>query len=906
MRFRLLFLLFTDGSMNSSVFDAGISERFIADSVKKSYLDYSMSVIVSRAIPDVRDGLKPVHRRVLYIMHSNGMRKSTPYKKSARVVGDVIGKLHPHGDSAVYDTVVRMAQDFKMLHPLIDGQGNFGSIDGDNAAAMRYTEIRMERVAEQFFAHMGKKVVDYRPNYDGQEEEPVLLPVTFPNILINGADGIAVGIACSVPPHNLREVADAFTYYIDHRDQMSVADVARFIKGPDLPTGGIAHGIDGFHSALATGAGKMRVRCKHHVEDRRAGAKSLVIDEIPFQVNKKNLVEKIGELINDKKIEGVTDLRDESNKEGIRVVLDIRRDADPELVLNRLLSMTDLETTVSYNMMLLHNGQPNQMGFLDVFRHFLNFRLEVIDRKTRFEIAEVLARLHILDGFKKVFSSQDAVDRLIALIRASKSPDEARKAVMEGFDLDEIQAKAIVEKRLYALTSLEIEAVMEEHAKLTAERIRLEEFLASEPQQLAFIKGEIEEVKTREGVDRRTRIENSLSAVEMEDLIERQDVVIVYTKNGYIKYFPEKAISTQNRNTRGKSWMQTDADDFVVGLHHASTHDYLLAFTERGQLIGEKVYRLPESNGNSKGRHIRNIFDGIDDGKIVKLLSIPAFADDAFLVTISERGNLKRTALSEYSGALRKGGVLGVKLEDGDRIVAADICRDFDTLLIFASNGKGIRMIVDGANMRPMGRNAAGSTGMRFDEDERVIGMVVVPGNGEPIATRMASMPVLDEEGNETGEMRQIERYDTSAMDEGLYVLMVGEQGAGKRMAVSELQPQRRGGKGVMCYFATKKGGKMAKVELVDDANDVVLMTEKGVSNRIRCGDVSPTSRTAHGMRFLMNLDDGDRIIDCVAVAKSADESDEAGDAGLGVAGEQSAASEKEKPEQEKLQKDLF
>ncbi len=818
-----------------------VDEVYIGDSVKQSYLDYAMSVIVSRALPDVRDGLKPVHRRILYAMTMNGMKKNTVYKKSARLVGDIIGKYHPHGDKAVYDSAVRMVQPFKMLHPLIDGQGNFGSIDGDSPAAMRYTEVRMERITEHFFGKVSngelKEVVDFIPNYDGQEQEPVLLPVSFPNILINGADGIAVGLACSVPPHNLNEVIDATMAYIDN-PHITIDDVLSYIKGPDLPTGAIIHGTEGFKKAVETGMGSMKVRCKHHFEDRKNGAKSIVIDEIPYQVVKTSLVEKIGHLVEDKKIEGIVAIRDESNKDGIRIVMDLRRDADHEIIFNQLLTMSDLETSINYNMMLLHNGAPAQMGFLQVFEHFLNFRIQVLTRKYKYELKELNHKLHILNGLKTVFANKESVDSLVSTIRSAKSSDDAKQSVRELFSLDEMQAKSIIEKRLYTLTGFEINQIIQEHENLTKEKNHIENILASRTEITNIIKKELLEVKQKEGKARQSVIEKSLSVLDKESIISKERVVVTYTNNGYIKYILQKDITAQNRNTRGKSWMKTDDDDFVVGILDGSTHDYLLGITESGKMMAEKIYNLPKSENNSKGRFIKNIFE--TEEKFVKFISVPTLNSDEFLVTISQQGYIKRTKLSAYQNITRKGGIIGVKLNEGDKIISSEIFSENDDVLITASNGRVIRMKMSSENIREVGRNSIGIKAIKLQGSEYAVSMLKVK-NGEN------SMTV----DNNTSQM---------------FIVLIGQRGGAKKMLISELKQQNRNGKGITCYKGEDKTGKLTKTLLVHDQQDVILITKNGVSNRVNIADISYTNRVSKGIRGVMNIDKGDYVMDAASV----------------------------------------
>lgn len=589
----------------------------IRDVMENNFLDYAMSVITGRALPDARDGLKPVHRRILYAMHTLNIGPNGPHKKSARVVGDVIGKYHPHGDSAVYDSAVRMAQPWVMQHPLIDGQGNFGSIDGDGAAAMRYTEMRMTRMGQQMFNDIGKNTVNYRPNYDGTEQEPEVLPLAYPNLWINGSEGIAVGMATSIPPHNLNETVAAFMAWMDNPD-IQLAEIAALMPAPDFPSGGLVHGIDGYVNALATGSGRVKVRARWNTEERRGGTR-LVFTEIPYLVNKARLVEQIAELVQEKTIDGIADLRDESNKKGIRIVLDIKKGYEAELIALQLIAKTELEVSINYNVRALVGQQPKQLSIFDIFSVFRDHRIEVIQRRTQFDLDRTMERLHILEGLLKAL---DMLDETISAIRKSKEVEEAREKLKVLLGIDDIQAQAILDMRLQRLTGLQIQDIRDEHAKLSAFADDLRDILANPPRQTQIMRDELEKARDQHGIPRRTELATHLSAVTNEDLIKDEDVVIMATRNGYLKRLPLSVLNRQNRGTKGRSIMDVGEDDVVTAIHTASTRDYLLAVTDAGQVHAVKTHAIPESGIGNKGRHYRNVFEGMaDNAHVVAMLS---------------------------------------------------------------------------------------------------------------------------------------------------------------------------------------------------------------------------------------------------------------------------------------------
>lgn len=809
-----------------------IFEAPVETVMRDSYLTYAVSVITDRALPDVRDGLKPVHRRILFAMHNQHLSASSAFRKSARVVGDVIGKYHPHGDTAVYDAMVRMAQPWTLLHPLVDGQGNFGSVDGDRPAAMRYTEVRMRRLADALFADIEKDTVEFRDNYDGAEREPVVLPAAYPNVLVNGADGIAVGMATRVLPHNLGEVIDAFEAYVNN-PEITPAELLQYMPAPDFPTGGLVYDLDGYAQALAAGRGRIRLRAKWHEETRKQGV-NLVIDELPYQVNKAQLVEAIGALVKERQVEDVADLRDESDKGGVRIVIELKRGAMAEVVFNQLAAVTALDIALSYNVMLLLGQQPLQMGFIEIFKHFLEFRLEVVRRRVQFDLQKAQARLHILDGLMRALN---ALDEVIALVRSTPDGATARAGLQDLLGLDAGQAQAILDLRLQKLTGMELSALRAEFDAVTAQVAECQAILADPARQQAMVLEDASAVRAKFAQPRCTEIAHHLSTLDREDLVPCEPVLIPVTRGGYLKRIPARLMNAQHRNTRGKSWMVLGDTDFVESVYTGSTHDVLLAMTQTGQLHARKVYQLPEGGANTKGRHVRNIFEDLQ-GEIQTILTVPAFSDEWYLLSVSAKGQVKRTALSHYLSATRKGGVQGVLVDDGDRIAAVAACREGDHVLLVSSAGKAIRFRITADEVRPMGRVAGGVRGIRLEDDAEVVGLVVLP------------------QGEDVGQL-----------------LCIGANGVGKRTPVSEFQPQTRGGVGVSSFNINSKTGPLVRAMAVVDSDDLVMITDSGVSNRIRVESIRLTGRIASGS-FLMNLDQGDRIVDAVAVVPEPDEGD--------------------------------
>lgn len=791
----------------------------IEEEMKRSYIDYSMSVIVSRALPDVRDGLKPVQRRIIYSMYELGVRHDKPHKKCARLVGEAMGKYHPHGDSAIYDALVRMAQPFNMRYPLVDGHGNFGSVDGDPPAAMRYTEARLTAMAEELLVDLDKDTVDFVPNFDESLQEPAVLPARIPNLLINGSAGIAVGMATNIPPHNLGETVDALVALIDDPDLTS-ADLMEYIKGPDFPTGGLIVGIEPVKSLYTTGRGVMKIRATARVEKDRSGKQHIIIDELPYQVNKARLIENIADLVRDRKIQGITDLRDESDRTGLRVVLEVRKDVDAEVVLNQLFRYTQLEVSFGGIMLALVNGRPEVLTLKDMLSYYIAHREEVVSRRTKFELNKAEERAHILAGLEIAL---DNIDEAISIIRQSADGKEARERLMDRFGLDEIQAKAILDMRLERLTGLERDKIIEERHALLKDIEYLRAVLSSETMILGIIKQELEEVKEKYADPRRTRIVAKVEEISDEDLIVEQEVCVILTGMGYIKRMPLDIYRNQRRGGLGSTAMQTREEDWVEKVASTTTRDSLLLFTSHGKAYPLKVFDIPEAGRQGKGLHISRLVALDKDEKVTALIPVPddpENAGDLFFVT--KQGMCKRTPFSEYSRP-RKTGLRAINLKKGDSLILARLVEDGDQILIGTSYGKGLRMKVD--DVRPMGRTARGVIGIRLDEGDQVIG-------ADPVAP------------------------DSK-------VLLVSEYGYGKITKVSEFPLQKRGGKGVISLKVTEKSGKLAIMRVVPpEAEEALLVTAEGVAIRIKLSEVKVSRRANLGVR-LMKVEPGDRISTC-------------------------------------------
>ncbi len=804
--------------------------RDIVDEMKESYLNYSMSVIVSRALPDVRDGLKPVHRRILFGMSELGSSWNRPYKKSARIVGDVLGKYHPHGDSSVYDALVRMAQKFSMRYELVDGQGNFGSIDGDNAAAMRYTESRMTKISSEMLKDLDKDTVDWGLNFDETLKEPTVLPSAVPTLLVNGSEGIAVGMATKIPPHNLTEVVNGLIALIENKD-ISTEEIMTHIKGPDFPTAGLIMGMDGLKSAYETGRGKIKMRARAHIETNKSGRNSIVITEVAYQTNKANLVEKIADLVRDKKVVGISDLRDESDKDGIRVVIETKRDAVPEVILNQLYKHTQLQDTFGIILLALVGGVPKIMPLKEILTHFIDFRHEVVVRRTQFELKEAEARAHILEGLK---TALDNIDEVIKVIRGSKNPTQAKEGLMNSFSLSEIQAQAILEMRLQKLTGLEVEKVVAEYKELIKIISNLKGILESKTQRMDIIKKELSDVRELYGDERRTEIIQVDMDFSMEDLIAEEEVVLTITHQGYIKRTALNTYRTQRRGGRGIQGAMSKDEDFVEHLFIANTHHYMLFFTDKGKCFWLKVYDIPQGGRATRGRAVVNLI-GCEPGEKVKaFVSVKEFDDDHYIVMATKNGIVKKTVLSAY-GNPRKGGIYAIEIREGDELIEARITNGEHDILLGTHEGKSIRF--SEKNIRPSGRKTMGVIGIRLgSSQDRVIGMLVVRREGT--------------------------------------ILVATEKGMGKRTEVIQYRTQTRGGKGVMTMRCTDKTGKMVKIMEVVDSDDLIVITDSGVLMRQSVGAIRTIGRVTQGVR-LVKLDEGASISSITRVISEEVKTDE-------------------------------
>ncbi|MBC8175150.1 MAG: DNA gyrase subunit A [Candidatus Marinimicrobia bacterium] len=789
--------------------------RDIVEEMRESYLNYSMSVIVARALPDVRDGLKPVHRRILYGMNELGVHWNRGHKKSARIVGDVLGKYHPHGDSSVYDALVRMAQDFSMRYQLVDGQGNFGSIDGDNAAAMRYTEARMTRLGSEMLQDLDKDTVNWSLNFDETLNEPNVLSTTIPNLLVNGAEGIAVGMATKIPPHNLREIVNGLIALIDN-PEMSVDDLMTYIKGPDFPTGASIYGIKGIKDAYETGRGKLIVRANAFIETSKRGRESIVISEVPYQVNKANLIEKIAELVRNKKVVGVSDVRDESDKDGIRIVIEAKRDAVPEVILNQLFKYTQLQDTFGIILIALVDGIPRLLSLRDMMQFFIDHRHNVVVRRTQYELKNAEDRAHILEGLKIAL---DNIDEVISIIRGSKDPEQAKEGLMDSFDLSPKQAQAILDMRLQRLTSLEVDKVVQEYKETIKLIAKLKGILESRPQRMAIIKKELEEVRERYGDKRRTEILSFEGAVSIEDMIAEEDVVITITHNSYIKRTAVSTYRSQRRGGRGLQGAQTREEDFVEHLFIVNTHDYLLFFTDQGKCYWLKAYDIPQGGRASRGRAIVNLIGCQSGERVEAFVSVKEFSEQRHIIMATQRGVVKKTKLSAYSRP-RKGGIYAIEVRDGDKLIDARITDGDNDIILGTREGKSIRF--SEKDIRPTGRKTMGVKGITLTSDiDEVVGMVVVRREGT--------------------------------------ILVATENGYGKRTEIIQYRAQKRGGKGVMTMRTTDKIGKMVSIIEVVNSDDLVIITNRGVLIRQSIKAIRTIGRVTQGVR-LLRLDKNTKI----------------------------------------------
>lgn len=802
-----------------------IIETSVNQIMKSNFINYAMYVIGDRALPDVRDGLKPVHRRILFAMNQAGMTHNKPYKKSARMVGDVIGKYHPHGDTAVYEASVRMAQDFVFNIPLIDGQGNFGSIDGDSPAAMRYTEQRLSKLSNEFFAEIRKETVDFRDNYDNSEREPCVLPVSFPNLVVNGISGIAVGMASEIPPHNLGEVIDLTLKLMDH-PELSVGEIISILKGPDFPTKGILFTGDDYVRAVETGSGKVVVRARYQVENRPRGGERLIITELPYRVNKAKLVEKIGGLVRAGEIEGITYLGDESdNKIGIRVVMDIKSGESAEVVMSQLFSATECQQSIGYNIMAIKDGRPQKLSIKQLVMEWINFRREVMLKRYIFERKEAQSRLHILEGFVKALSK---IDQVIEIIKKSQSGAAAKQDLMKFLEVDDVQAQAILDLRLQKLTGMEQGAIHEEHQRFIG-MVEGLTFKIENPQEIdKDIKEQLTEIKSRYGYPRRSEIQTGLASITREDLIEKEEVYVILTEQGYVKRMTLNSFASQNRGTKGKKGIETKEGDRVRKLYQVNTHDMLLIFDKSGQVYGTKGYSIPEGKPTDRGRHIKNVIEGFEK-EIYSVMAIKEQDEqETYILTVTEQGLVKKTSSSLYKGSTRKGGVQGAGLNPGDSLFNSFICRDEDELVLVSDKGRCARF--KSSAVRASGRTSVGVCGMKLEEGSKIVGAFLVP----------------------------------SGKNEGLDLLAIGEQGIGKKTALSEYPVKGRAGKGMITFKTAPKTGSVVGAICVTEGQEVLIFSEGGVSNKIRSEDVPRMGRSTSGVR-LMSLKEGDRVLSFVS-----------------------------------------
>jgi DNA gyrase subunit A len=795
----------------------------ISEEMKKSFIDYSMSVIVSRALPDVRDGLKPVHRRILYTLHELGMTPNKPYSKSARLVGDCMAKFHPHGDSSIYDAVVRMAQDFSSRYPLIDGHGNFGSIDGDSAAAMRYTELRMAKLATYMLADLEKDTVDFTPNYDEKQDEPKVLPAKFPNLLVNGSSGIAVGMATNIPPHNMSEVIQGTIALIDN-PELELNDLMKYIQGPDFPTGGIIMGKDGIIGAYSTGRGSIKTRAKAHIEYvKKSGKSRILVTEIPFNVNKAKLVEKIADLVREKKIDGITDLRDESDRTGMRIVIELRRDVTPQVILNQLYKHTQMEDSFGINLLALVDGVPKVLNLKQMLYYFIEHQKDVIVRRTRFELNKAEAEAHILEGLRIAL---DHIDEVIATIRSSKTADIARENLKERFGLSEKQAQAILDMRLQRLTGLEREKLENQYQELLQTIAYLKAVLASEKMVETIIKTELQEINQKFGDPRRSRITIDESKMEIEDLIAEEDVVITVTHNGYIKRLPLNTYRSQKRGGKGVHGMATKEEDFLEHLFITTTHNYILFFTSRGKVIRLKAHEIPEAGRTAKGTAIVNLLnlDRDADEKITAIMAIKEYGKDYYLFTATKKGIVKKTALQEYDSS-RKDGLKAISLDDGDELIGVRLTKGEDDVIMVTQRGLAIRF--PESDVREMGRVTRGVKGITLSVKDVVVGMEVIRGDG--------------------GEL-----------------LTISENGIAKRTSLEEYRVQRRAGKGIIAMKINNKTGPLVGIKVVQPEDQLMIITADGIIIRQEVAGISKQSRSAQGV-MAMRIAEETRV---VALAK--------------------------------------
>lgn len=798
----------------------------IENEMRKSYLLYSMSVIVGRALPDVRDGLKPIHRRILYAMHGLGLTADKPYRKSATVVGEVMGNYHPHGDAAIYDALVRMAQDFSMRNTLVDGHGNFGSVDGDPPAAMRYTETRMTRLAAHMLADIEKDTVNFVPNFDGSKKEPEVLPARFPQLLVNGSSGIAVGMATNIPPHNLVETIDGTIELIDNPDA-TIEDLMEHIKGPDFPTGGLILGTQGIREAYHTGRGSIKVRARARIEPMSGGRHRIVVTEIPYQVNKARMIERIAQLARDKRIEGITDLRDESDREGLRIVMELKRDANPNVVLNQLYKHTTMETTFGAIMLVLVDNEPRVLNLKEMLHYYIEHQKEVVTRRTQYDLSKAEERAHILEGLRIAL---DHIDEIISLIRASRTREIAREGLITKFGLSDRQAQAILEMRLQSLTGLEREKIEQEYEEVCALIAHLREILGNEQLLLGVIKDELIEIRDKFGDPRRSEITQDFSELEIEDLIAAEDVVVTMSNQGYIKRLPINAYKAQRRGGKGVTGMATREEDFVEHLFITNTHDTILFFTNMGKVYSLKGYEIPEAQRHARGTAVVNLIE-LDPGEAVTaLMPVSKFDEDVYVFMATKKGTVKKTELSAFAN-IRRSGIIGISLAPDDELIAVRMTGGDDEILLVTKDGMSIRFRQD--NVRAMGRTAAGVRGINLDKGDAVVGMDIARDNAD--------------------------------------VLIITSAGYGKRTPVVEYRPQNRAGKGLKACRLTNKTGNIVGVKLVREENEMMLTTMAGYVIRFQISDVPKMGRLTQGVK-VMSLDDGDQVISIARVSSKGED----------------------------------
>lgn len=803
----------------ATIFDR-ITPRALEEEMKSSYIDYAMSVIVSRALPDVRDGLKPVHRRTLYGMHELGMTYNKPYKKSARIVGEVLGKFHPHTDTAVYDTLVRLAQDFSMRYPLVDGQGNFGSVDGDNAAAMRYTEARLQRIADEMLRDLNKNTVDFAPNFDDSLEEPTVLPAYLPNLLVNGSSGIAVGMATNIPPHNISEIIDGLIALID-KPEIEVKEIMKYVTAPDFPTAGIIYGYDGVREAYETGRGRIIVRAKANVETHKNDRETIVVTEIPYQVNKAAMIEKIAELVRAGKIPDITNVRDESDRDGMRIVIEMKRDAKPSLIMNQLYKHTNMQTTFGVIMLALVNGVPKVLSLKEAMQHFLDHRMDVLIRRTKFDLEAAEKRAHILEGY---IIALDNIDEVIETIKKSRDVKTAQTNLMRKFKLSEIQAKAILDMRLQRLTGLERKKIEDEYKETLKLIESLRGILEDEKKRHKIIKDELLAIKERYGDKRRTQIIYDTKEFNIEDIIAEEDVVVTISHKGFIKRFPVSGYRKQGRGGKGVTGAGTKDEDFIEHMFIASTHNYIMFFTDKGKVYWLKVHEIPEGGRAARGRSIVNLLEKERDEAITTFVTVKEFVDDKYVTMVTKNGTVKKTVLSAY-GNVRKGGIQAINIADGDRLIDVKLSDGDNDIIIGTKKGNAIRF--KETDVREMGRTATGVRGINLTKDDEVIDAIVV------------------------------KRSST--------LLAVTDKGYGKRSLLEDYRITKRGGKGIIAIRTGEKNGNLIALMEVNDNDEIVIMTYKGMVIRQAVKNLRVMGRATQGVK-LINLADEDTIADIAKV----------------------------------------